>query len=196
MAAVCNLCASTWDSKPTAEVIDHARRLEQQIRAWRPLSFNVDGPVTSAQWVERVSMQECWRLSAIILLYTLVLRVGPLHPVVRDCFKQIMGLLKTSLTLSSLLEPTSVDLPACFSVCPAFLAGSLATEPEDRQLVRHYIEGKLSDDLVYEADPEQLADQRRSGKATSRSSSAPGSSRTRSARRSIGSCAHVKPTSM
>jgi hypothetical protein len=140
MAAVCNLCASTWDTKPTPQMLATATQLEEQIRTWRPLSHDIEGPVSSAQWVERVSMQECWRLSAIILLHTLVFRVGPLHPVVRDCFNQIMALLKTSLTLADLLEPTSVDLPACFSACPAFLAGALAIQPEDRQLCKHYIE--------------------------------------------------------
>lgn len=54
--------------------------------------------------------------------------------------RQTLALLKSSLTLSSLLSPKPVDMDACFSACPAFLVGSLASKPEDRKVFRAYIE--------------------------------------------------------
>lgn len=62
MAAVTNLCAAVWRApteQPSAEVFEAVKRLEGQIRAWRPLSPEVEGEVQSANWVEKVSMQVC-----------------------------------------------------------------------------------------------------------------------------------------
>lgn len=62
MAAVTNLCAAVWtstDDRPTPEVLEAVKHLEGQIRAWRPLSPEVEGQVQSVHWVERVSMQVC-----------------------------------------------------------------------------------------------------------------------------------------
>lgn len=53
---------------------------------------------------------------------------------------QILALVKTSMTLSSLLSPKTVDIDACFSACPAFLAATLASRPEDRRVFECYLE--------------------------------------------------------
>lgn len=84
MAAVTNLCAGVWTApgqRPSPEVLEAVKRLESQIRAWRPLSPEVEGQVQSANWVEKVSLQasEQWMLlcrDAEVLLTSLLRNVG------------------------------------------------------------------------------------------------------------------------
>lgn len=75
--------------------------------------------------MERIVVGELWRLSALVLLYESVHRVGGLHPVLRNARYELLNLLDS-------LTPLTQDHPPNYTTLPAFLAATLSTSCQDR----------------------------------------------------------------
>lgn len=74
--------------------------------------------------MERIVVGELWRLSALVLLYESVHRVGGLHPVLRNARYELLNLLDS-------LTPLTQDHPPNYTALPAFLAATLSTSFDD-----------------------------------------------------------------
>ncbi|KAK8846865.1 hypothetical protein IAR55_005955 [Kwoniella newhampshirensis] len=129
LAKIVNLCAeySSSSSSPivTAKVKADAEEIESALRGWQSRTFIITDSVDSAALVSRTIAGELWRLSALILLYQSVHRVGGLHPVIRKSQKEILSL------LDSISQLPNGDLFG-FIALPAFLAATLSLTEADR----------------------------------------------------------------
>nr|XP_031858163.1 uncharacterized protein CI109_006405 [Kwoniella shandongensis]KAA5525235.1 hypothetical protein CI109_006405 [Kwoniella shandongensis] len=137
LAEIVNLCAelssssSTTFSSSSTSIKAQAEELESALRGWQSQTFTITDSVDSAALVSRTIAGELWRLSALILLYQSVHRVGGLHPVLRKSQKEILSL------LDSVSQLPNGDLFG-FIALPAFLAATLSiTEADRARSIKH-----------------------------------------------------------
>ncbi|OCF42363.1 hypothetical protein I317_03869 [Kwoniella heveanensis CBS 569] len=127
LAEIVNLCAEIQTTSTTSKSIkDQADELENALKSWSSQSFSTTQSLDPTALVSRTIAGELWRLTALVLLYQSVHRVGSLHPVLRQAQKQILSL------LDSVTKLPSGDLWG-FIALPAFLAACLSIEDHDRK---------------------------------------------------------------
>ncbi|WRT64917.1 uncharacterized protein IL334_001856 [Kwoniella shivajii] len=125
LAEVVNLCAELSSSSPSS-IKAQADELESALKSWQSQTFSTVTSVDSAALVSRTIAGELWRLSALVLLYESVHRVGGLHPVLRRAQTEILSL------LDAITKLPNGDLWG-FIGLPAFLAACLSISEHDRQ---------------------------------------------------------------
>ncbi|WVF69879.1 hypothetical protein IAT40_004662 [Kwoniella sp. CBS 6097] len=127
LAEIVNLCSEIQTTSTTSKSIkDQADELENALKGWSSQSFSTTRSLDPTALVSRTIAGELWRLTALVLLYQSVHRVGSLHPVLRQAQKQILSL------LDSVTKLPSGDLWG-FIALPAFLAACLSVEDHDRK---------------------------------------------------------------
>ncbi|WVQ97929.1 hypothetical protein IAU59_005048 [Kwoniella sp. CBS 9459] len=127
LAEIVNLCADIQTTSITSKSIkDQADELENALKGWSSQSFSTTQSLDPTALVSRTIAGELWRLTALVLLYQSVHRVGSLHPVLRQAQKQILSL------LDSVTKLPSGDLWG-FIALPAFLAACLSLDDHDRK---------------------------------------------------------------
>ncbi|WWD00421.1 hypothetical protein V866_007334 [Kwoniella sp. B9012] len=125
LAEVVNLCAELSSSSPSS-IKQQADELETALKSWQSQTFSTLNSVDSTALISRTIAGELWRLSALVLLYESVHRVGGLHPVLRRAQSEILSL------LDSIVRLPNGDLWG-FIGLPAFLAACLSITDNDRQ---------------------------------------------------------------
>ncbi|OCF58969.1 hypothetical protein L486_03466 [Kwoniella mangroviensis CBS 10435] len=125
LAEVVNLCAELSSSSPSS-IKQQADELETALKSWQSQTFSTLNSVDSTALISRTIAGELWRLSALVLLYESVHRVGGLHPVLRRAQSEILSL------LDSIVRLPNGDLWG-FIGLPAFLAACLSISDNDRQ---------------------------------------------------------------
>ncbi|WVW78606.1 hypothetical protein I302_100565 [Kwoniella bestiolae CBS 10118] len=125
LSEVVNLCADL-SSTPPASIKAQAEELETALKSWQSQTFSTLNSVDSTALISRTIAGELWRLSALVLLYQSVHRVGGLHPVLRRAQSEILSL------LDSIVKLPNGDLWG-FIGLPAFLAACLSISDNDRQ---------------------------------------------------------------
>ncbi|OXH11274.1 transcription factor [Cryptococcus neoformans] len=124
LAGIINLSSSV-SSSSSLSVKSQADELEKAIRGWQPHQMNMSEGMESGVRMERIVVGELWRLSALVLLYESVHKVGGLHPVLRNARYELLNLLDS-------LIPLTQDRPPNHTALPAFLAAVLSTSCQDR----------------------------------------------------------------
>lgn len=125
LAEITNLCADVCtNSLSPAAIKERADELEAALRAWTPTPPAMG--VEASALISRTIAGELWRLSALVLLYQSVHRVGALHPVLRRAQAEILTL------LASVTQLPNGDLWG-FIALPSFLAATLSVAEADRQ---------------------------------------------------------------
>lgn len=124
LAEIANLCADGCTaSLPREAVLKRASELEAALRGWTPVpALGVD----ASALISRTIAGELWRISALVLLYQSVHRVGPLHPVLRRARAELLTL------LASVTQLPNGDLWG-FIALPSFLAATLTVDEADRE---------------------------------------------------------------
>lgn len=125
LAEIANLCAdaSTTSSLTREAVKTRADDLERSLRSWTPTPAV---GVEAAALISRTIAGELWRISALVLLYQSVHRVGSLHPVLRRARVELLTL------LASVTQLPNGDLWG-FIALPSFLAATLSVDEADRE---------------------------------------------------------------
>lgn len=124
LAEIINLSSSV-SSLSSLSVKTQADELEKAIRGWQSHQVDMSEGMESGVRMERIVVGELWRLSALVLLYESVHKVGGLHPVLRNARYELLNLLDS-------LTPLTQDRPPNHTALPAFLAATLSTSCQDR----------------------------------------------------------------
>ncbi|KIR37767.1 transcription factor [Cryptococcus deuterogattii 99/473] len=124
LAEIVNLSSSVCSSS-SLSIKAQADELEKAIRGWQSHQMDMNEGMESGVRMERIMVGELWRLSALVLLYESVHRVGGLHPVLRNARYELLNLLDS-------LIPLTQDHPPNYTALPAFLAATLSTSCQDR----------------------------------------------------------------
>ncbi|CEQ43216.1 SPOSA6832_05123 [Sporobolomyces salmonicolor] len=159
IAAIANF-AFEMDALPEEVVKVKAEAIEKAVRGWRPPVPDVQELADGTTFVEKVSTAEMWRHAIIIFLYQTVHGHACLSRVMREAMQQILQLGSRMLTayrssvcsivaspsltgLESSKPPAPqedyLSVPATRAV-PWFLAGTVATLPQDRALCKRGLE--------------------------------------------------------
>ncbi|GAA5950458.1 hypothetical protein JCM21900_004811 [Sporobolomyces salmonicolor] len=159
IAAIANF-AFEMDALPEEVVKVKAEAIEKAVRGWRPPVPDAQELADGTTFVEKVSTAEMWRHAIIIFLYQTVHQHACLSRVMREAMQQILQLGSRMLTAyrssvcSIVASPSLTGLapskppapqedylsvPATRAV-PWFLAGTVATLPQDRALCKRGLE--------------------------------------------------------
>lgn len=146
LSRLSNYISKLSDNPDLPDRLAFATACESALTAWRPIFSLSDQGVCRhprEYAAEMAVEQELWRTMGLVLLDWLVFRRSLLEPRMRSSIKLMLSLLRSLPVLSAArLEGESplIDFWSSLYATPAFLAGALLTDIDERLFVRRFLE--------------------------------------------------------